>query len=661
MKKNSSQILIRAFVLLLFLCVSAHIASAEPFQTIINNGSSQNRVDIAVLGDGYTAGQLQQYQSNVLQFFQSVFTEEPYKEYQRYYNVHRIDVVSNQSGADHPERNPPLFVDTALDATYNCSNIQRLICVSSSKVNAVINRTLPAGYFDVILVVVNDPEYGGSGGSIAVASINGAAVDLILHEVGHSFGLLADEYDGGGPSCNPNVEPVEPNATRETQRALIKWNIWIDASTPIPTTSTIPALPGLYQGSKYCTIGLYRPTSVNKMRALGFPFEQINVEQHVKRIYNFVSPLDSSAPSGATVSMTQAQTQSFSASSPQPLTHTLSIEWRVDGQNRGGGSTFDLVGSTLTPGPHTVQAIVRDITPFVRNDPNGLLDETRTWTVNVQSSSKTDYDFDGDRKADVSVFRPTDGIWYILLSGNNNFRATQFGVNEDRITPADFDGDGKTDIAVFRPSSGVWYMLRSSDGNFLITQFGISEDLPAPGDFDGDGKADIAVFRPSTGVWYSLRSNAGLVIFQFGLSGDVPVVGDYDGDGKSDLAVWRPSDGIWYLQRSGTGFTAIQFGLSNDKPTPADYDGDGKTDVAVYRSNTGIWYLLRSASGFSATQFGIAEDRPTAGDYDGDGKADIAVWRPSSGIWYLQRSAAGFSALQFGVLGDRPIPAAYIP
>ena len=107
--------------------------------------------------------------------------------------MHRIDVASAQSGADHPLTST--YVDTAFDATYSCAGIQRLICVSSSKVSAVLTNSIPAANArDMIVVLVNDSEYGGSGGWFAVASLNGAVVELVLHETGHSFGLLADEY-----------------------------------------------------------------------------------------------------------------------------------------------------------------------------------------------------------------------------------------------------------------------------------------------------------------------------------------------------------------------------------------------------------------------------------------------------------------------------------
>jgi autotransporter-associated beta strand protein len=283
--------------------------------------------------------------------------------------------------------------------------------------------------------------------------------------------------------------------------------------------------------------------------------------------------------------------------------------------------------------------------------------------VAITRVNRANFDFDGDGKSDISVFRPNGGFWYELLSRNGNFASQQFGAGEDKIVPADFDGDTKTDIAVFRPSNGVWYQLRSSDNTFNAVQFGTNGDIPVPNDYDGDGKSDIAVFRPSNGTWYQLLSLGNQFLArQFGISTDKPLVGDFNGDGIGDLAVYR--DGTWYFLESPTGtFRAIQFGLPTDTPTPADYDGDGATDVSVFRPSNGVWYRLNSGSNnsFSAVQFGVAEDKPVPADYDGDGKSDVAVFRPSVGIWYLLRSTAGFSAVSFGQNGDKPIPNAFIP
>ncbi|MEO7539107.1 MAG: FG-GAP-like repeat-containing protein [Pyrinomonadaceae bacterium] len=276
------------------------------------------------------------------------------------------------------------------------------------------------------------------------------------------------------------------------------------------------------------------------------------------------------------------------------------------------------------------------------------------------SSARTRFDFDGDGRSDISVFRPSDTVWYLDKS-QEGFFATQFGVATDKITPADFDGDRKTDIGVYR--DGTWYWLASSDGSFKVYEFGLADDLPLPADFNGDGKAELAVYR--NGTWWTIDlSNHQVRAVQFGLSTDQPVLADYDGDGKTDLAVFRPSTGYWYINRSSDNSVIYySFGLNGDIPVTGDFNGDGRADLAVFRPSNGTWYIARPtgtpAQNFDAIQFGISTDVPAPADYDGDGRTDVAVFR--NGVWYLLQSTSGIAIRQFGQVNDTPVPAAYSP
>ncbi len=275
-------------------------------------------------------------------------------------------------------------------------------------------------------------------------------------------------------------------------------------------------------------------------------------------------------------------------------------------------------------------------------------------------------DFDGDGKSDVSVFRPSEGNWYLNRSTAGLLGVT-FGLNGDLPIPGDYDGDGKTDIAVFRGDptgqNPNHFILNSSNNTVTYAYWGLQTDTPLSGDYDGDGKTDISVYRSSNNTWYIMQSSGGSQALNFGAAGDLPMFMDYEGDGRSNIAVFRPSTGTWYIARPtgvpAQNFDAVQFGLSTDMPVPADYDGDNRDDVAVFRGSNGFWYGLLSTVGFAAVNFGQNGDIPVPADYDGDSNADVAVYR--NGIWYFDLSDSGFAAINYGLPTDIPLPKRYIP
>lgn len=330
--------------------------------------------------------------------------------------------------------------------------------------------------------------------------------------------------------------------------------------------------------------------------------------------------------------------------------------WSPDGKK--------IVFTTNRDGDYEIYTINSDGTNPQRITNNAGTDGSPDWQP-LFVPRKTQFDFDGDGKADLSVFRPSDRVWYVL-SSSAGFGAIQWGLTSDKLVPADYDGDGKTDFAVWRASEGNFYIINSSNNSIRIENFGLKGDIPTIGDWDGDGKADLSVYRESaigsqSFFFYrgSLNNPSGNITYvPWGITGDQPVTGDFDGDGKQDPAVYRPSNQTWYvLNSSNLQLAAYIFGLATDKRVAADYDGDGKTDIAVFRS--GIWYILQSSDNqIRYAYFGISDDILVPADYDGDGKADPAIYR--NGFWYVLGSSSGTSITQFGLNEDKPIPNAYV-
>lgn len=364
----------------------------------------------------------------------------------------------------------------------------------------------------------------------------------------------------------------------------------------------------------------------------------------VSSFSNTASFLTLLAPGSSITSSVPGGFASFSGTSM--ATPHVAGAWALLKQRSPAAGVTEILGTLRSTGLMVIDSLSGLAFPRIRID--------RAITPGGQPPGE---DFDGDQRADVAVYRPSTGMWYVVRSSFGTGWSTQWGWPGDIPVPADYDGDGRRDVAVYRPSSGVWHIVGSSTGSTSTWQWGITGDTPVPADYDGDGTADVAMYRASTGGWYILRSTGGIGWQQWGEPGDVPVPADYDGDGKADVAVYRPSNGVWYVVRSTGAITTFQWGWPTDTPVPADYDGDGATDVAVYRPTTGTWYVFQSSSGTSSVrQWGWPGDIPMPADYDGDGRADITVFRPSTGTWYQLRSTTGtMFVLAWGVAGDIPL------
>jgi subtilisin-like proprotein convertase family protein len=276
------------------------------------------------------------------------------------------------------------------------------------------------------------------------------------------------------------------------------------------------------------------------------------------------------------------------------------------------------------------------------------------WSLNINQGTlpAVGNDFDGNGAANLTVYRPNSGQWFI-----NGLGVTSFGLAGDIPVPGDYDGNGLTDFAVYRPSTGTWYVAGGP-----VIPFGRTGDLPVPADYDGDHITDVAVYRTTEGpfaFWVLRQLNAPLLVIPFGLRGDIPMPGDYDGDGRADLAVFRPSTGQWFIDTAASGYTAVtggSWGLPGDIPVSGDVDNDGRKDLIVFRPSTGTWYLNMTRDGGAIVPFGLPGDVPMTLDVDGDGWVELCLFRPSTSQWFSINHMLGTSVpVSFGLAGDIPV------
>ena len=270
-------------------------------------------------------------------------------------------------------------------------------------------------------------------------------------------------------------------------------------------------------------------------------------------------------------------------------------------------------------------------------------------------------DYDGLGRAEMALYRPSTGQWFIN-SPVTGTRTVSFGMpNVDIPVPASYDGTHRTDIAVFRPTTGQWFIVNSTTGRVYITQFWATGDIPVPRDYDGVGRADLAIFRPSTAQWAIIHSSGAANVFQFGAPGDFPTPADFDGDGKVDLAIFRPSTGVWGIIYSSHPAAIVQYGLPGDIPVPRDYDGVGHAEIAVFRPSSDQWWII-GPRGPAQTpiQFGVpGQDLPEPANLLGDGRADLVTYRPATAEWAVSGLHTAYLS-QFGQGGTGPAPTPWL-
>lgn len=383
-------------------------------ETVVNRGDPNNRVDLLFVGDGYTAAQQERFIEDVHRVSEQFLSLSPYREYRNMVNVRYLFMPSAESGASKPAcaetpSEPVVSVNTAFNSRFCASGLRRLVSINAG---AVLTAASAVPQWDHIILLVNDPEYGGSGGAIAVATLHELAVPLIQHEYGHSFTQLADEYDSafpGFPACSDlaGSRPCEPNVTDETRPGNIKWRRWIATDTPLPSVAALadPLGAGLWLGARFLATGMYRQCHNGIMRTLGGSnpyFCHVDAEAYVLRLYaggwsslhggirNFEPK--SPKPAVGPVSAGVATCQKFQVQLAGPEgSEALIATWGVNGQTvktgrSAHGAIEQLELEIPASGSTSVTLQITDNTPLALDKPVSRAE----WTVSATSGNRPD-------------------------------------------------------------------------------------------------------------------------------------------------------------------------------------------------------------------------------------------------------------------------------
>jgi hypothetical protein len=362
----------RTLLLLLILATCAPLsAQVYPVDTLVYQGFFSKRINLVIFGDGYRSEDMDKFKADANKFLNAFFEEKPFKQYRKYFNVFSIQTPSIEAGADHPgtatdvsePAHPVSAVNTFFDATFDFGNIHRLlVATSGSKVYSILAENFP--FYDQVIILVNSPYYGGSGGGFPVASTDASATEVALHELGHSFASLADEYwFTGGES---------PNRTAESNPTLVKWKNWVGSNGV-----------GVYQ---YCCGGdspnWYRPHENCKMRTLGPDFCPVCTQALIEKIHNLSSPLENYSPTDLVVPAT-SNPLPFSVTLVQPEPNTLKVQWVLnDSIIATQTDSITLLQSQLQNGTNSLKCFVEDTTALLRVDGHATIHvSTAKWLI----------------------------------------------------------------------------------------------------------------------------------------------------------------------------------------------------------------------------------------------------------------------------------------
>ena len=625
---------------------------ADSMTVLRRAGPTGTKRNIAVLGDGFAASDQAAYNQWVDDtLIKGVFGHDYYSEDASAFNIFRVNLESVDSGASVRTYDEKGTVDPSDDTVVSetIRNTALGIIFSGSwshcwleygpntevLLQAALNTWVPDA--NEILVVLNNPNYGGCGGNGRAHVPMGVSWTVIAHEFGHGIGGFADEYSVTGNYTGGEKGWI--NLTTITDRATTKWKQFINPTTPVPTgvgaaanynQGTRPANwssnfdVGLFEGGGTFNTGIYRPVEDCRMNS--------NSPEYCPVCYTSIKR-DRDHETEHRFRGAHAGRFYGGPRSDVLLHHGTSIQLF---QNNGAGFTHRFSGVERVPGSWQFQA----------NDQIVVGDFNGDGVDEVVIFNGVDWAFPylgllvSDGTGGLRLIARYDGD----IPGWGGFRSN------DRFFCADLNGDGRDDLIVFNGED--WSMtyvglLRSTGSGFYMTNR-----------YDGDIPG-----------WGGLARH------------DELFVGDLNGDGRDDLVVFNGQDwsmayvGLFRAQSSGLSMTARYDGdipgwgglARNDRLILGDFDGDGRCDVFIFNgddwampylgmfraSGNGLAYVNRYDGDVPGWGGLARHDHFFAADIDRNGRCDLWAW--NHGDWaeeYLGRMISSGSALSANFIGD---------
>lgn len=365
----------KKIVLFFLFFYTSFLGFTQTFDTVLlrDNGPADKRINLVVLGDGYTEEEQEVFMVDAAQLIDYLFATLPFSHYRDYFNVYAIKVISPESGVKHPgtatDVEEPVFPvsdpDNYLGTTFDFQAIHRCIYTSNVfKTTQVLAAHIP--FYDEAFVVVNSAEYGGCAGLYSYFSKHSAANEILIHELGHSFSGLADEY-----WFAPTGE--SPNKTQDDNPQTNRWRNWIGADGV-----------GIYPFVEEPT--WFRPHQNCIMRSLGNDFCSVCVETTIERIHQLQGPIESFNPEEETIEFEEEEV-AFEVSLIYPNPNDLEFSWELNDVVVEEQSTRVIIEEDeLEEGDNVLTFSVVDNTPLVRTDNHHAIHvNTVSWIIQKET------------------------------------------------------------------------------------------------------------------------------------------------------------------------------------------------------------------------------------------------------------------------------------
>jgi hypothetical protein len=345
-------------LLLSFFVYLAGAQSVIGVDSLLKSGPISKRINIVILGDGYDNTETSQQVADASTVSNYLLSTPPFSNYNNYFNVFVVKCVSPQSGVTHPGTAtdvtepiaPVVNVTNYFNTRFDVGNIHRLLVpANSTPLYNVLSTWFPA--YNQVVVLGNSTVYGGSGGFFATSSMHISAKDIVVHEIGHSFAGLADEYWSGATG-------EAPNRTATGNPATVKWSSWVG----ITGTGVYP------YGTVSPQNNWYRPHQNCMMQYLGAPFCKVCSQTIVEKIHALTNPIDDYYPSNTSAFTFTSGSQVFKAALVKPNPNTLKRTWDLNASVVSNNTDSVLINSSsLLPGSNTLKLTVIDTTALSKD------------------------------------------------------------------------------------------------------------------------------------------------------------------------------------------------------------------------------------------------------------------------------------------------------